>query len=91
MLAILEASDPIKSGTERRLYIERPPPCVYAPEGQALNDWKKKGPIMAIKLNDLAAKGKQIYTIASRCGVFAKTDIQALMNDGAVTSRLVGP
>ena len=34
-------------------------------------------------LNDLAAKGKQIYTIASRCGVFAKTDIQALMNDGA--------
>ncbi len=33
-------------------------------------------------LNALAAKGKQIYTIASRCGVFAKTDIQALMNDG---------
>ena len=34
-------------------------------------------------LNDLAAKGKRIYAIASRCGVFAKTDIQALMNDGA--------
>lgn len=34
-------------------------------------------------LNELAAKGRQIYTIASRCGVFAKTDIQALMNDGA--------
>jgi predicted CoA-substrate-specific enzyme activase len=34
-------------------------------------------------LDELAAKGKQIYTIASRCGVFAKTDIQALMNDGA--------
>ena len=34
-------------------------------------------------LDDLATKGKQIYTIASRCGVFAKTDIQALMNDGA--------
>lgn len=34
-------------------------------------------------LDDLAVKGKQIYTIASRCGVFAKTDIQALMNDGA--------
>ena len=34
-------------------------------------------------LNALAAKGKEIYTIASRCGVFAKTDIQALMNDGA--------
>ncbi|MBR1396116.1 MAG: 2-hydroxyacyl-CoA dehydratase [Selenomonadaceae bacterium] len=37
----------------------------------------------AAGLNTLAEKGKQIYTIASRCGVFAKTDIQALMNDGA--------
>ena len=37
----------------------------------------------ALGLNELAAKGKQIYTIASRCGVFAKTDIQVLMNDGA--------
>ena len=37
----------------------------------------------AAGLNSLAEKGKQIYTIASRCGVFAKTDIQALMNDGA--------
>ncbi|MCH3959001.1 MAG: acyl-CoA dehydratase activase-related protein [Selenomonas sp.] len=34
-------------------------------------------------LDELAARGRQIYTIASRCGVFAKTDIQALMNDGA--------
>ena len=37
----------------------------------------------AAGLNSLAEKGRQIYTIASRCGVFAKTDIQALMNDGA--------
>ena len=37
----------------------------------------------AAGLNALAEKGRQIYTIASRCGVFAKTDIQALMNDGA--------
>ena len=37
----------------------------------------------ALGLNALAEKGRQIYTIASRCGVFAKTDIQALMNDGA--------
>ncbi|BEU87721.1 2-hydroxyacyl-CoA dehydratase [Selenomonas sp. TAMA-11512] len=37
----------------------------------------------AAGLNALAEKGKQIYTIASRCGVFAKTDVQALMNDGA--------
>lgn len=37
----------------------------------------------ATGLNALAEKGRQIYTIASRCGVFAKTDVQALMNDGA--------
>lgn len=37
----------------------------------------------AMGLNDLASRGKQIYTIASRCGVFAKTDVQALLNDGA--------
>ena len=37
----------------------------------------------AMGLNELASRGKQIYTIASRCGVFAKTDVQALLNDGA--------
>lgn len=36
----------------------------------------------AMGLNELAKKGTQIYTIASRCGVFAKTDVQALLNDG---------
>ena len=34
-------------------------------------------------LNELAKDGKQIYPIASRCGVFAKTDIQPLLNEGA--------
>lgn len=34
-------------------------------------------------LNELAQKGEKIYPIASRCGVFAKTDIQPLLNDGA--------
>ncbi|WP_196593262.1 2-hydroxyacyl-CoA dehydratase [Pectinatus sottacetonis] len=33
-------------------------------------------------LNKLAQQGKQVYTIASRCGVFAKTDVQSLINDG---------
>lgn len=36
----------------------------------------------AMGLNELAKHGQQIYTIASRCGVFAKTDVQALLNDG---------
>lgn len=34
-------------------------------------------------LNELAHHAKQIYPIASRCGVFAKTDIQPLLNEGA--------
>ncbi len=34
-------------------------------------------------LNELAKGYNIIYPIASRCGVFAKTDIQPLLNDGA--------
>ncbi|WP_250674691.1 acyl-CoA dehydratase activase-related protein [Paraclostridium ghonii] len=34
-------------------------------------------------LNDLAKNYKNIYSIAARCGVFAKTDIQPLINEGA--------
>lgn len=34
-------------------------------------------------LNELAKGYKVIYPIASRCGVFAKTDIQPLINEGA--------
>ena len=34
-------------------------------------------------LNELAKNGTTIYPIASRCGVFAKTDIQPLLNEGA--------
>jgi predicted CoA-substrate-specific enzyme activase len=34
-------------------------------------------------LNELAKHHTTIYPIASRCGVFAKTDIQPLINDGA--------
>ena len=34
-------------------------------------------------LNEMAKKADTIYPIAARCGVFAKTDIQALLNEGA--------
>ena len=34
-------------------------------------------------LNDLSAGHEKIYPIASRCGVFAKSDIQPLLNQGA--------
>ena len=34
-------------------------------------------------LNEQAKKHQIIYPIASRCGVFAKTDIQAYLNEGA--------
>ena len=36
-----------------------------------------------IGLNELAKNYKTIYPIASRCGVFAKTDVQPLLNEGA--------
>lgn len=35
------------------------------------------------QLNELAKNYKTIYPIAARCGVFAKTDIQPLLNEGA--------
>ena len=34
-------------------------------------------------LNDLAKDATHIYPIASRCGVFAKSDVQPLLNEGA--------
>lgn len=37
----------------------------------------------ALGLNELAKDYKVIHPIASRCGVFAKTDIQPLLNQGA--------
>ena len=37
----------------------------------------------AAGLNELAKNYKIIYPIASRCGVFAKTDVQPLINEGA--------
>ncbi len=35
------------------------------------------------ELDTLSQHAERIYTIASRCGVFAKTDIQPLLNEGA--------
>ena len=40
------------------------------------------------ELDDLAKKYEKTYTIASRCGVFAKTDIQPLLNQGARKSDI---
>lgn len=35
------------------------------------------------EMDQLAAQYEKIYTIASRCGVFAKSDVQPLLNQGA--------
>ena len=35
------------------------------------------------EFNALAAKGEHVYDISGRCGVYAKTDIQPLLNQGA--------
>lgn len=40
------------------------------------------------KMNELAQQATTSYTIASRCGVFAKSDIQPLLNQGAAKSDL---
>ena len=42
----------------------------------------------AMGLNSAAENYKQLYPIAARCGVFAKTDIQHLINEGATKSDL---
>ena len=42
----------------------------------------------AAGLNVYAKDYKSLYTIASRCGVFAKTDIQPLINEGATKEDL---
>lgn len=39
-------------------------------------------------INMLAKKYEKIYTIASRCGVFAKSDVQPLLNQGAKKSDI---
>ena len=39
--------------------------------------------VTADELDELSLKASKIYPIASRCGVFAKTDIQPLLNQGA--------
>lgn len=47
--------------------------------------------LLNVPLEDLDALAKQYektYTIASRCGVFAKTDIQPLLNQGARKSDI---
>lgn len=47
--------------------------------------------LLNVKLEDLDELAKQYektYTIASRCGVFAKTDIQPLLNQGARKSDI---
>lgn len=40
------------------------------------------------EINDLATNHQKLYSIASRCGVFAKTDIQPLLNQGASKSDI---
>lgn len=42
----------------------------------------------AAGLNEYAKDYKSLYTIAARCGVFAKSDIQPLINEGATREDL---
>ena len=51
--------------------------CLHRPDAPALLN------VTPDEMNFLAGSSKQTYTIASRCGVFAKSDIQPLINQGA--------
>ena len=42
------------------------------------------------EMDELAKKREKIYTIASRCGVFAKSDVQPLLNQGARKEDIAG-
>ena len=40
------------------------------------------------KMNELACKGTCVYDISGRCGVYAKTDIQPLLNQGVAKADI---
>ena len=44
--------------------------------------------VTANELDELSLASERIYPIASRCGVFAKTDIQPLINQGAAKADI---
>ena len=44
--------------------------------------------VPAQSFEDLAAQGKNVFDISGRCGVYAKTDIQPLINQGIAKSDL---
>ncbi len=44
--------------------------------------------VTAEELDELSLRHTRIYPIASRCGVFAKTDIQPLLNQGAAKENI---
>lgn len=44
--------------------------------------------ITPTEMNELSKEHTKIYSVASRCGVFAKSDIQPLLNQGAQKSNI---
>ena len=40
------------------------------------------------KMNELAGNGTCVYDISGRCGVYAKTDIQPLLNQGVAKADI---
>ena len=44
--------------------------------------------VPADEFEQLAARGKTVYSISGRCGVFAKSDVQPLINQGARTEDI---
>ena len=44
--------------------------------------------VTVTEMDNMSLCAQKVYPIASRCGVFAKTDIQPLINDGAKRSDI---
>ena len=56
---------------------------VLAAQGLLLTRWLPCWGLLQRNWTKKQPKPKKIHTIASRCGVFAKTDVQPLLNQGA--------
>ena len=56
--------------------------CVHRPDGHPAEDERRRDE------QSRAQQAERTYTIASRCGVFAKSDIQPLINQGARTEDI---
>ena len=57
--------------------------CIYRRDGKAHGVGTESG-----EFEQLASRGTTVHEVSGRCGVYAKTDIQPLLNEGIPTTDL---